>query len=120
MRFMDPPAPVLADDVELRTLRRCAILGCLIGNLFEFYDLGVYAFFAAAIGHAIFPSIDPMASILSRFATFGVGFLMRPIGTAVIGSYGDRLGRHGCPAARRELVWHASDDRCGELSPEWQ
>ena len=78
---------------DIATLRRRAILSCIIGNLFELFDFGVYGYFAAAIGHSIFPSSNPVNSILSSFATYGVGFLMRPVGAMVIGSYGDRHGR---------------------------
>lgn len=79
--------------VDMATLRRRAVTACLVGNLFELYDFGVYGYFAASIGHAIFPSTDPVVSILSSFATYGVGFFMRPVGALVIGSYGDRFGR---------------------------
>ena len=78
---------------NLAVLRRRAVISCLVGNLFELYDFGVYGYFAAPIGRAIFPSADPVASVLSSFATLGVGFLMRPVGALVIGSYGDRAGR---------------------------
>ena len=81
------------DSAEETRLRRRAVLSCLVGNLFELYDFGVYGYFAASIGRAMFPSADPVASVLSSFATYGVGFLMRPVGALVIGSYGDRHGR---------------------------
>src|SRR5580704_14989887 len=84
-------APATAPDIA--QLRRRAVLSCLVGNLFELYDFGVYGYFAASIGRAMFPSADPVASVLSSFATYGVGFLMRPVGALVIGSYGDRFGR---------------------------
>jgi MFS transporter, MHS family, proline/betaine transporter len=79
------------------TVRR-AVLACGIGQMFEIYDFVIYGFFALAIGRTFFPSTDPIASLLSSFATFAVGFLMRPIGAMVIGWYGDRFGR------RRALV----------------
>ena len=64
-----------------------------IGNVLEWYDFAVYGYFAAAIGRAFFPSADPVAQILAAFGVFAVGFLMRPVGGAVIGHIGDRLGR---------------------------
>jgi MHS family proline/betaine transporter-like MFS transporter len=73
--------------------RRRAIVACLIGNLFEIFDFTVYGYFAVEIGKAIFPSKDPLISILASFATYGVGFVMRPVGAMVLGSYGDRRGR---------------------------
>ncbi|WP_158741876.1 MFS transporter [Acidisphaera sp. L21] len=90
---MSDNATLPATDAELSKLRGRAVVACLVGHLFELYDFGVYGYFAAAIGHAIFPSTDPVVSILSSFATYGVGFFMRPVGALVIGSYGDRYGR---------------------------
>jgi MHS family citrate/tricarballylate:H+ symporter-like MFS transporter len=64
-----------------------------VGNALEFYDFLTYAFFAAQIGRSFFPSSDPSASLLASLATFGAGFLMRPVGALVIGRLGDRAGR---------------------------
>ena len=73
--------------------KRRVIAAGAIGNVLEWYDFAVYGYFAAAIGRAFFPSEDPVAQVLSAFGIFAVGFLMRPIGGAVIGAIGDRLGR---------------------------
>jgi MFS transporter, MHS family, proline/betaine transporter len=78
---------------EDRAAMRRAIIACNIGNFIELYDFTIYGFFAVALGRAFFPSADPMASLLSSFATYGVGFLMRPVGAVVIGAYGDTHGR---------------------------
>ncbi|MFZ5683035.1 MAG: MFS transporter [Pseudomonadota bacterium] len=56
-------------------------------------DFIIYGYFAAQIGKAMFPAADPLTSVLASFATYGVGFVMRPVGAIVIGSYGDRYGR---------------------------
>jgi MFS family permease len=64
-----------------------------VGNALEFYVFLTYAFFAAQIGRAFFPSSDPTTSLLASLATFGAGFLMRPVGGIVIGRIGDRIGR---------------------------
>jgi MFS family permease len=64
-----------------------------VGNGLEFYDFVTYAFFATQIGHTFFPSKTPGLSLLSSLATFGVGFLTRPLGALVIGRFGDRAGR---------------------------
>jgi MFS family permease len=64
-----------------------------VGNGLEFYDFVTYAFFATQIGHTFFPSRTPGLSLLSSLATFGVGFLTRPLGAIVIGRLGDRAGR---------------------------
>lgn len=63
------------------------------GNALEFYDFLTYGFFAVQIGRAFFPSSDPTASLLAALATFGVGFLMRPVGAGVIGVIADKAGR---------------------------
>lgn len=90
MRLMDSGA---IDEGQLRILRRRAIIACFAGNLFELYDFVVFGFFAIQIGQAVFPSHDPITSVLASFATYGTGFLTRPIGAMVMGSYGDRRGR---------------------------
>lgn len=64
-----------------------------IGNALQFYDFLTYAFFAAQIGRAFFPSHNPATSLLASLATFGAGFLTRPLGGVVIGMMGDRIGR---------------------------
>jgi MFS family permease len=69
------------------------IAAVVVGNALEFYDFLTYSFFAVYIGRAFFPSRDPSASLLASLATFGAGFVTRPIGALVIGRMGDRLGR---------------------------
>jgi MFS family permease len=69
------------------------VAAVVAGNALEFYDFLTYAFFAVYIGRAFFPSTSPTASLLASLATFGVGFVTRPIGALVIGRMGDRLGR---------------------------
>ena len=69
------------------------ILAVVMGNALEFYDFLTFAFFAVYIGRAFFPSDDPTGSLLATLATFGAGFITRPIGGLIIGSMGDRLGR---------------------------
>lgn len=69
------------------------IAACTIGNALEFYDFVIFSFFARTIGGLFFPSQDPTAQLLLAFATYGVGFLLRPLGGVVIGAYADRKGR---------------------------
>ena len=64
-----------------------------VGNALQFYDFLTYAFFAAQIGRVFFPSHNPASSLLASLATFGAGFLTRPVGGVVIGMMGDRVGR---------------------------
>jgi MFS family permease len=69
------------------------VLAVVVGNGLEFYDFVTYAFFAAQIGRTFFPSDTPGTSLLASLATFGAGFLTRPLGALVIGRLGDRVGR---------------------------
>ena len=63
------------------------------GNFLEMYDFFVFAYYASAIGRTYFPNQDPFASLMLSLATFGVGFLMRPLGALVLGAYIDHHGR---------------------------
>jgi MHS family proline/betaine transporter-like MFS transporter len=72
---------------------RRVIAAGAIGNVLEWYDFAVYGYFATAIGRAFFPREDPVAQVLSAFGIFAVGYLMRPIGGAVVGYIGDKYGR---------------------------
>jgi MFS family permease len=74
-------------------LVRRSVVAATIGNALEFYDFITYAFFAIQIGHAFFPSHSAYASLMASLATFGAGFVTRPIGGIVIGAYADRVGR---------------------------
>jgi MHS family citrate/tricarballylate:H+ symporter-like MFS transporter len=76
-----------------RSLSWRQALAIAVGNGLEFYDFVTYAFFATQIGRTFFPSKTPGLSLLSSLATFGVGFLTRPLGAIVIGRFGDRAGR---------------------------
>lgn len=65
----------------------------ILGNALEFYDFTVYAAFAVFLAKAFFPADNPNTSLLLTVATFGVGFVARPLGGIVIGAYADRHGR---------------------------
>ncbi len=69
------------------------VAAVVVGNALEFYDFLTYAFFATQIGRTFFPSANAEHSLLASLATFGAGFITRPIGAVVIGSIGDRVGR---------------------------
>jgi MFS family permease len=69
------------------------VVAAVLGNALEFYDFAAYAFFAVYIGQAFFPASTPFASLLLSLAAFGVGYVLRPLGGAVIGAFADRAGR---------------------------
>ncbi|HJR35451.1 MAG TPA: MFS transporter, partial [Gemmatimonadales bacterium] len=79
---------------------RPVILASFIGTTIEWYDFFLYGTAAALVFNKLFfPTLDPLAGTLSAYGTFAVGFLARPLGGAVFGHYGDRVGR------KRMLVW---------------
>ena len=61
----------------------------MIGNVFEWYDFAIYGYFAASIGRNFFPREDSVAQLLAAFGVFALGYLVRPIGGALIGHIGD-------------------------------
>jgi len=73
--------------------RRQTIVATTIGNGLEFFDFTVYGFLALVIGKLFFPTFSGYGQLLLTVATFGVGFIMRPLGGIVIGAYADRAGR---------------------------
>ena len=78
---------------EPPALKRRHVVAVTIGNALEFYDFLIYGFFSIQIGHAFFPTQSAYGSLMLSLATFGAGFITRPIGAMVIGAYADRVGR---------------------------
>lgn len=75
-----------------RSYRKVAIAACF-GTFLEWYDFLTFATLAVVFGPLFFPSNDPNTALLASLATFGVGMVVRPIGAAIFGSIGDRIGR---------------------------
>ncbi|HLU56731.1 MAG TPA: MFS transporter [Pseudonocardia sp.] len=73
--------------------QRKSILAGALGNALEYLDWGLYASLAPVFAGQFFPQDDPLAAFLAALAIFAVGFLMRPVGGAVLGTYADRYGR---------------------------
>nr|HAT8714218.1 MFS transporter [Legionella jordanis] len=72
--------------------RRLLILSSL-GGVLEFYDFIIFAIFAGYISHAFFPLSNRLSGLMVAFATFAIGYLVRPLGGIVFGHFGDRIGR---------------------------
>ena len=72
--------------------RKVAIAACF-GTFLEWYDFLTFATLAVVFAPLFFPSTDPNTALLASLATFGVGMVVRPIGAAIFGSMGDRIGR---------------------------
>ena len=73
--------------------RRRILLGATIGNLVEWYDWYIYAALALHFADAFFPGSDPISAQLQAAGVFAIGFLVRPIGSLVLGHLADRRGR---------------------------
>ena len=69
------------------------VAAVFIGNGLEFYDFLTFSYFSVYIARTFFPQDSPNAALLATLATFGAGFLTRPIGAIIIGRMGDRVGR---------------------------
>ncbi|AKE88498.1 shikimate transporter [Rhodococcus aetherivorans] len=82
----------LAGPDESRARR--AAFGSFVGAVIDWYDFILYGLVAALVfNKEFFPNVSPAIGTLAAFATFGVGFLFRPLGGVVFGHFGDRLGR---------------------------
>src|ERR1700726_1428969 len=87
-------AAVPLGDSEHRTQLRRAVIASTVGTTIEWYDFLLYGQMAALVfGKLYFPSSDPLTGTLQAFGIFAVGFVARPIGAAIFGHYGDRIGR---------------------------
>ncbi|HWB31721.1 MAG TPA: MFS transporter [Acidobacteriaceae bacterium] len=73
---------------------RAVLFASLVGTTVEFFDFYIYATAAVLVFPALFfPKSDPSSATLASLATFGIAFLARPIGSALFGHFGDRVGR---------------------------
>ena len=93
MTIADVAAVPLSDFDHRAQLRR-AVIASTVGTTIEWYDFLLYGQMAALVfAKLYFPSSDPLTGVLQAFAVFAVGSVARPIGAAIFGHYGDRIGR---------------------------
>src|ERR1700751_1237535 len=91
---MSASATVPLSDSEHRIQLRRAVVASTIGTTIEWYDFLLYGQMAALVfAKLYFPSSDQLTGALQAFAVFAVGFIARPIGAAIFGHFGDRIGR---------------------------
>jgi MFS family permease len=84
---------------------RRVLAASLVGTSVEFYDFYIYATAASLVfGPMFFPAASPSSQLLSAYATFAVAFIARPIGAAVFGHFGDRVGRKSTLVASLMLM----------------
>jgi MFS family permease len=83
----------LPESVHRTQLRR-AVIASTVGTTIEWYDFLLYSVVTGLVfGKLFFPKSDPLVGVLEAFAVYTVGFIARPIGAAIFGHYGDRIGR---------------------------
>lgn len=81
-------------DAEHSVQLRKAVIAATVGTTIEWYDFFIYGTAAGLVFPKLFfPSMDPVAGTLAAFTTYFIGFVGRPIGAAIFGHYGDRIGR---------------------------
>jgi MFS family permease len=86
--------PPRRSDLDQRSQLRRAVIASTVGTTIEWYDFLLYGQMAALVfAKLYFPSSAPLAGTLKAFAVFAVGFVARPVGAAIFGHYGDRVGR---------------------------
>ncbi|MFD5747253.1 MFS transporter [Streptomyces sp. NPDC127033] len=89
----DTAASGTAPSHKLTPKQRKAIVAGSVGNTVEFVDWALYGIFVKIIADVFFPKAEGAVALLSTLAVFAVGFVMRPVGAAVLGAYADRHGR---------------------------
>src|SRR5689334_21161098 len=95
MTAIDITAGPLAEADHRSQLRR-AVIASTVGTTIEWYDFLLYSSVTGLVfGKLFFPKSDPLVGVLEAFAVYTVGFIARPIGAAIFGHYGDRIGRKG-------------------------
>jgi MFS family permease len=86
-------AGAISESEHGRQLRR-AVIASTVGTTIEWYDFLLYSVVTGLVfGKLFFPESDPLVGVLQAFAVYTVGFIARPIGAAIFGHYGDRIGR---------------------------
>lgn len=88
---MQSPSTDTSTDVVIHRIK--SIVGGSLGNLVEWYDWYIYSFFSLYFAAAFFPKGNQTAQLLNTAGIFAIGFLMRPIGGWLMGTYADRKGR---------------------------
>lgn len=83
----------MAEKTKKKTSLATAVFSGVIGNTLEWFDYGLYGYFATIIAADFFVSDDRIVGLLLSFMTFAIGFLVRPIGGLLVGAYADKHGR---------------------------
>lgn len=87
-------SPTTATPTEVAKTPKKAALASFLGSALEYYDFFIYGSAAALVfGHTFFPAGNDAIGTVAALATFGVGYVARPVGGIVLGHFGDKLGR---------------------------
>jgi len=108
------PLPAAEHSAQLRK----AVIASTVGTAIEWYDFFLYGTAAGLIfGKLYFPNQEPLAATLAAFGTYFVGFAARPVGAAIFGHYGDRIGRKATLIATLLFMGHCNLPRrvCADL-----
>ncbi|GAA4377179.1 MFS transporter [Paeniglutamicibacter cryotolerans] len=89
----EPEPGVISGQKPSSGMQKRVLAGGSIGQFIEFYDFTLYGLSAVVLSQLFFPGSSPLAGLLATFATFGVAFLVRPLGGLFFGALGDRVGR---------------------------
>jgi len=93
MTTTDIAVGTISESEHARQLRR-AVIASTVGTTIEWYDFLLYSIVTGLVfGKLFFPKSDPLVGVLEAFAVYTVGFIARPIGAAIFGHFGDRIGR---------------------------
>jgi metabolite-proton symporter len=94
------PASSVTSEVDQSLQLRRAVIASTIGTTIEWYDFFLYSIVTGLVfAKLYFPNSDPLVGTLQAFAVYAVGFIARPVGAAIFGHYGDRIGR------KSTLIW---------------
>jgi MHS family alpha-ketoglutarate permease-like MFS transporter len=98
-----------AEEIRAEAVRLRSLIGGLMGNLIEWYDFLAYSIFSIYFASSFFPSENPTVQLMNTAAIAAVGYVARPLGSALIGLYADRHGR------KLALMWSVSGMCLGSL-----
>ncbi len=99
----------ILEDSQHRAHQRRAIVASTVGTAIEWYDFFLYGIVSGLVfAKEFFPKSDPATGVLLSFSTFAVGFVARPIGAAIFGHYGDKIGRKASLVATMLLMGGAT------------
>jgi MFS family permease len=106
---MSLPVTYSLSEREQRVQLRRAVFASTIGTTIEWYDFFLYSTITGlAFGSLFFPQSDPLVGTLEAFSIYAIGFLARPVGAAIFGHYGDRIGRRATLIATLTLMGSAT------------